>query len=317
MNDPPPAAAPDRRPAAWLLSLWCHAGVLAAMALAVWPTERSPRINTLAADFAAAEEAAVMLPKLAAAASGSPPPAPTPPAPAAAGDYEPADLGEGEPSSAAAQTDRPPSGSGDAAGAFGEGAGELPAFLDAEGLGDRLVYVVDCSKSMRKPFPSPERSRLGRVKRELMGSIAGLSDRQKFFVIFFNDQALPMPGGRYLAGGPGGAERVRPWIGRVGGGGQTDPEDALLMALSLRPDAVFFLTDGDFDKVTVDRVVASNARGTRVHAIGFGDDIRKRHPDSRRRTGPTLAEYLLADIARRTGGTVKFIATEPVQTAAK
>lgn len=318
-----PTAAASRRIPAWLLSVWVHGSLVAVMAMIRFAADSPPPAPAIVTSLPEAAEAMVVLPRLGGDETGSPPPVAVSPTPASAN--APSLLAV-TPASATATAPAPvtappetPSGEGTGTGSSGEGTGSLPAFLDGQGAGGRLVYVVDCSKSMRKPFPSPERHRLGRVKRELISSIRSLSAEQRFYVIFFNDQAIPMPGGTYVAGGPLGARHVAEWIEAIRGGGQTDPESALVAALSLRPDAVFFLTDGDFKKSTVDRVVQLNQRGTRVHTIGFGDDVRKRHPDSRRRTGPTLAEYLLTDLAQRTGGTVKFIATEtpPRRTAAR
>ena len=180
----------------------------------------------------------------------------------------------------------------------------LPAFFDAGGGGTRIVYVVDCSRSMRKPFRGQERTRFARVKRELITAIRGLSDGQRFYVIFFNDLTYPMPGGQYIPAKSLDARRACRWVASAQPSGNTDPREALLMALTLRPDTLFFLTDGEFHQTTVDEVVAANRFGTRVNAIGFGGDLLADDE-----TEPSFAEQMLTELASRTGGEVSFIAS--------
>ena len=63
---------------------------------------------------------------------------------------------------------------------------------------------------------------------------------------------------------------ARTWIQNVIPHGGTDPQDAFRLALSLRPEIIFFLTDGAIPPGT--RVVAkqSNKSRTRIHTVAFG-----------------------------------------------
>lgn len=180
----------------------------------------------------------------------------------------------------------------------GNGAGQGGSFFDAAAEGDRVVYVVDCSKSMNRFYPSPERTRFGRVKRELVDSIRKLRPEQRFFVIYFNTVAHPMPAQRMISRNSIEVMDNLRWLAGFQTIGRTNPEPALLMALGLKPDAIFFLTDGDFRANIVDNVLDANAFKTPIHAIGFGDDIQ----DAR-----SEAIIRLTDLSSGTGGRLTLI----------
>ena len=66
-------------------------------------------------------------------------------------------------------------------------------------------------------------------------------------------------------------KRVTTWITNFTDSGGTNPKDSLIRALALRPDAVFFLTDGAFDAGIVDIVRQLNTRRASINTVGFGD----------------------------------------------
>jgi hypothetical protein len=187
-------------------------------------------------------------------------------------------------------------GRGGGSGA-GEGSAEGGAFFGLTAEGRRVVYVVDCSRSMNHPHPGPMKTRFGRVKLELVRSIGAMSPEQEFFIVYFNDQAWPMPAPTMKLAIPSAQQKYLRWAVEAKAGGKTDPEQALLMALSLQPDVVYFLTDGAFKPRVVERVRAANQRlQIAIHTIGFGDDE---------------GEPLLQAIATQNGGTYQFIPDEP------
>lgn len=185
-----------------------------------------------------------------------------------------------------------------AGNAVGDGAGDGGSFFDVESAGNRVVYVVDCSKSMKRRFPSKDKTRFARVKRELIESISSLKPEQKFFVIYFNTEAFPMPGTRLVPRDSYDVPRYLKWLATFPPDGRTNPEDALIMALRLKPDAVFFLTDGAFRPNIVDNVVAANALNVPIHAIGFGDEVVE---------GDKEALDTLTSLATRSGGHLTLI----------
>lgn len=183
----------------------------------------------------------------------------------------------------------------------GDGVGEGGSFFDPTAMGDRVVYVVDCSKSMNRPYPSPERTRFGRVKRELLTSIKSLRDEQRFFVIYFNTEAHPMPARRLVPRSSYDVPYHMRWLTAFQTDGKTNPEPALVLALQLKPDAIFFLTDGAFRPNIVDNVVRANLRAVPVHAIAFGDDVQGENSDG---------IEVLEGLATRTGGRLTLISDE-------
>src|SRR5690606_8639207 len=111
--------------------------------------------------------------------------------------------------------------------------------------------VVDCSRSMNHPHPGPGKTRIGRVKLELVRSVHNLEPNQQFFIIFFNERAYPMPAERLIEASDSSKLRYLRWMAGARADGQTDPSQALAMALRLQPDLIYFLTDGDFKPVIV------------------------------------------------------------------
>ena len=175
-----------------------------------------------------------------------------------------------------------------------------PAFFGIHLKDEDAVFVVDGSLSMNYPHPGPSKTRFGRVKLELLKTIANMSDEQKFFMIFFNQNAVPMPADRMMEATPGSQQRYLTWMTQLKAAGQTNPEQALLLALYLQPDVIYFLTDGDFDYKVVPTVTQANSKSIRIHTIGFGDD---------------RGEKFLKEIAKFNNGTYRFVPAPTVPTS--
>ena len=144
-------------------------------------------------------------------------------------------------------------------GAGGKGA----SFFGLEARGGKFVYVVDRSSSMRG-------SRLEATKAELIRSVHSLKRTMEFFIIFYDSTHEPMPAaGLVKATGPNKG-RYLSWVEAMGCRGGTDPQQAMLMALSLEPDAIWLLSDGEFDVQACDVIRAANP-GARIqiHTIAF------------------------------------------------
>lgn len=184
---------------------------------------------------------------------------------------------------------------------LGTGAGEggslppSPEFFPTTSPTGRYVFVVDCSQSMNHRYPGPAKTRLGRVKLELWRAIYRMSPEQKYFIIFFNSGALPMPASGLVSGGPEGQQEFLNWTAAIRADGLTDPYDALLLAVRLQPDEIFFLTDGEFNYRVVREVTKANFGGIRIHTIALGD---------------TSGARFLEEIATRNHGTYRHIVPE-------
>jgi hypothetical protein len=147
--------------------------------------------------------------------------------------------------------------------------GEVPpwrqaSFFGLKAEGQLFIYVVDCSGSMG------DAGRLDRAKGELRRSVAALQFPQRFKVIFYNDQALPMPGALPKPADVGSKDQLARWLNLVEADGETDPRSALSLAVAMRPDAVFLLSDGAFPDGTVEAVERLNPHKVPIHCIDLG-----------------------------------------------
>ncbi|MDA7528187.1 hypothetical protein N8590_04290, partial [bacterium] len=118
-------------------------------------------------------------------------------------------------------------GQGDGTGGDGDGTGEDDFFgLDLKGTS--VVFVVDASSSMNFPHPGPAKTRFGRVKIELVKTIGKMAVSDRFFMIFFNDIAIPMPASKMVDATPENQQMYLQWMAPGKANGDTEPEAALL-----------------------------------------------------------------------------------------
>jgi len=157
---------------------------------------------------------------------------------------------------------------------------EIPAwrqtsFFGVRARGQFFIYVVDCSESMI------DDDRMPRATIELRRSVFGLQEPQRFEVIFYNHMAIPMPGGPIpRSADHQNKEQLRSFLRLIEPDGGTDPRPAMRQALSLRPDAIFLLSDGAFPDGTVDAVTRMNKNDVPIHCIDLtaglaGDHLRR------------------------------------------
>ena len=183
---------------------------------------------------------------------------------------EPAPGAPGEPDAAKPVEDPDPAGApvassdgqeGTSSGKFGTGGGggrgEAPLGTAAEA--DQFVYVIDISTSLNDYVGG--RPRVGscfeRVCHELLQSIEQLSPDQRFYVILFSECPRPMfdaksPFPQAIPATPENKAKLRDWLATVELGGDNFPEEALRMAFAMRPNAVFFLSDGQLPDFSFD-----------------------------------------------------------------
>ncbi len=128
-------------------------------------------------------------------------------------------------------------------------SGSSASFFGTSAHGDRFVFVIDSSGSMRGP-------RWFALCKELLRAIQTLSPDQEFFIISFDSDAHPMfgappPVGKFIKPSRENVVKVRRWITSIELGRQTFPASAMGMALRLKPDAIFLLSDGEINDSTV------------------------------------------------------------------
>ncbi len=139
-------------------------------------------------------------------------------------------------------------------GTGGGGKGIGTEYFGTVAHGDRFVYILDKSISMnwnRHGRPGPG-SRFDRARYELLRTVEKLSPGQEFYVILFSwttrrmfDDLSPTP--ETIPATAENKQRLRQWLEGIEMGSGTDPRDAIVIALSIAPDAVFLLSDGDFN----------------------------------------------------------------------
>jgi hypothetical protein len=152
------------------------------------------------------------------------------------------------------------------------GYGETTVF-GVKGRGTRFVYVFDRSASMSGYEGRP----LAAAKRELLSSLQSLDKVHQFQIIFYNDKphvmnVNPSQPAQLMYGDDQGKRLAATFVGGVVADGGTRHMEALLMALQMRPDVIFFLTDADEPKLTGPelRKIRDRSRGTTINAIEFG-----------------------------------------------
>ncbi len=172
-------------------------------------------------------------------------------------------------------------------------------FFGVEGEGNSFVYVLDRSASMGSAGGVPLRA----AKAQLKASLGALQEVNLFYIIFYNDvpRLFRVPSNRQglvFANSRNKVLAMR-FIDSITAEGATEHRDALVKALNLQPDVIFFLTDGDdpplrpADLADIRRRAA--AAGTTIHVIQFGQ-------------GPLLrSESFLTQLARQNRGTFRYV----------
>ena len=180
------------------------------------------------------------------------------------------------------------------AGRAGDLGGNL-TFMGIQSVGQRFCIIADHSGSMAG-------NKLEHVKAEVLRTLANMKGAAKFYIIFFDDRAMPLPGGRWMEGRRD-VPKVAPWVNGVQASGGTEPLPAFEAAFELnpRPDVIFFMTDGIFARDVPDEIAKLNQPAgarerTIIHTIAFVD-----------RGG----EVLLRQIAAQSGGKFNYVPGNP------
>lgn len=120
-------------------------------------------------------------------------------------------------------------------------------FFGTKAYGNSFVYVLDMSGSMA----AGGGGRMARARKELIRSINELQPHQTFCVLLYSNWVRQMFDERQLAklhpATPEVKNKVASWLQSIRPNGGTRPATALQTAGRLQPDAVFFLSDGEFE----------------------------------------------------------------------
>jgi hypothetical protein len=177
----------------------------------------------------------------------------------------------------------------DAHNGHGSPWGSETGFYGLGSDGQSLVYILDCSDSMN------ENGKFARATAELMRTLETLSNKQRFFVIFFNNGAFPMDADGPVEATYDNVHDLQHWLKYIQPGGGTNPSPALNYAFALKPDAIYLLSDGEFDPAVIDDLRAQNTvkeKPIPINTVSFY---------SREAIG------IMKTIARQSGGKFRFV----------
>lgn len=168
-------------------------------------------------------------------------------------------------------------GGGSGARGVGSGGGPRGSFGTAPffgiwDAGAKFVYVIDCSGSMFSY------NAMQAAKNELLSSLESLRRSQQFQIVFYNlDQKwMKAPGKtdfQYFPASESNRRRAGQFIAEVQPYGGTLHLPALELALRLRPDVIFFLTDAGEPAMKPEEMEAIrrlNGGRSRIHCVQFG-----------------------------------------------
>ncbi len=166
-------------------------------------------------------------------------------------------------------------------------------FFGVTARGRRIGYVVDVSASMESG------GRIWLALGELKRSLAGLPDFAWFYVTLFSNELLVPPFQRsWQRAVPTELTRMDRWIDSVSTRGGTRPGPAFerLFSLDPKPDAIFFLTDGEVpaDTPALVRRLNDRIRPTVINTVAFGSEA---------------GRAALEEMARDSDGVFRFVPT--------
>jgi len=131
----------------------------------------------------------------------------------------------------------------DEGGVQGNTEGKSTQFFGTEATGSRFIFIIDGSGSMTQGF------RWHQAVREVEKSIGQLTEKQEALVLVYNFQTFPMfhtpPADlKLLPVTEDFKAALSQWLNGLTPIGGTRPAHALNYSLSLKPDAIFLLSDG-------------------------------------------------------------------------
>lgn len=169
--------------------------------------------------------------------------------------------------------------------------GQGPQFFGLGGearAARRIVYVVDRSGSMMGVFDD--------LRKELKRSIDNLRKSQKYHVIFYStDPPIEAPPGRLVNAIRSSKERTFEFIDMTTPEGMTQPIEAMRRAFQLKPDLIYFLSDGDIPEAELlkENLATWNRKErVRIFTIAYVS---------------SAGRLLLEDIAREHNGAFRFV----------
>lgn len=181
-------------------------------------------------------------------------------------------------------------------------------FFGIEATGNKIVYIIDMSPSMEQ---GEYLRRFDRAVQEVLDSVDQLGEKQKFFVYLFcfEMREMDLDGSQtFCAPTKENKKKLATWLHSVKTGPGTDPREALVAGLNMRPTCCFLLSDGEFNgrrwgtgkygggaraPTAVALAKKHNRSRCPIHTIGLEDEGSQKDMER---------------IAKESGGLYKFIA---------
>ncbi len=179
-------------------------------------------------------------------------------------------------------------GVGSGLGTGGGGA----SFFGVEAAGSRFAYILDISASMNWD------GKIDVLRAELATSIDHMTDQNEFTVVLFSDMAQVLgERSQWIAASDAGKKWARRSMAAVRPDGGTNPVPGFIAALGMkpRPDAIYFMTDGEFsdpEGVVAEVTALNNQLKVPVHCICFVT---------------AASEPVMRRIANASGGSYTFV----------
>ncbi len=146
---------------------------------------------------------------------------------------------------------------------------KLSIFGSKEAVGGSFVFLIDRSQSMGSGGLGVLRD----AEQELVRVLATLQPEHRFQVAVYHDRSVYLRERKLLSATPENRALVPEFLGSKAAFGATEHERALMSALAMQPDVIFWLTDGGEPTLTDPqiRAIAKQAKGrTTIHGLHFG-----------------------------------------------
>ena len=168
-------------------------------------------------------------------------------------------------------------------------------FMGVQSDAGTVAFVCDGSRWTKK--------KIAGLAGELLKTVDAMSADQRFAVVFFaDDRAFGPGGGAPLPASDENKRKLRDWLETIEFGDKSTPIPGLTRAFDANPDAVYFVSSGEFDDydgVSAHVDSLNPGRKTRVHAIGYFET--KKEDDSR-----SFVRFL-KKLAEDNGGDLKLV----------
>lgn len=189
-------------------------------------------------------------------------------------------------------------------------------FFGTKAIGNQFVFVLDTSYSMN----ARRGERFRRACDELLRSVTNLREDQSYYVFLFSwnyEEMFYKRDIEYVRVHKGHETKLRKWIYHVSLTAGTDPRRALALARRMEPDAVFLLSDGEFNRpripmsdsawldandeilnLDVQQGVEKFYKNVPIHTISFENPFTKK---------------AMSELSQATGGEFRYVKTESLE----